>query len=185
MTVGTKAQRTRERLAQVALDLFARRGFEETSVSQIAAAAGVTPMTFYRHFATKESVLIDDPYDPLIADAVARQPPALPMLAAVARGVREAWAALPQPEEDEVRDRIRIAALTPRLRALMAQGTAVSERAIAAALRARGGDGVSSDIAAAAAVAALNAAVLAWAENGTGSLADSIARATAIMESAR
>ena len=48
-------ERTRARLLAAALDLFARQGYERTTVAQIAAAAGVTEMTFYRHFGSKES----------------------------------------------------------------------------------------------------------------------------------
>ena len=67
----SKAARTRERLQQVALHLFASRGYEQTTVADIAAAAGVTPMTFFRHFGDKEGVVLGDPYDPLIARLVA------------------------------------------------------------------------------------------------------------------
>ena len=51
-----KAERTRERLLAVALDLFAARGYHATTAAQIAAAAGVSEMTFFRHFPAKEDV---------------------------------------------------------------------------------------------------------------------------------
>jgi AcrR family transcriptional regulator len=51
---------TREALRSSALELFRERGFDEVNVSDIAGAAGVTERTFYRHFATKESVLFQD-----------------------------------------------------------------------------------------------------------------------------
>ncbi|MFX8075170.1 TetR family transcriptional regulator, partial [Acinetobacter baumannii] len=47
----------RERLARAALDLYVERGFDETSVGDIAARAGVTERTFFRHFADKREVL--------------------------------------------------------------------------------------------------------------------------------
>lgn len=77
-TAPGRTQRTRARLQTAALELFARQGYEATTVAQIAAAAGVTEMTFYRHFGTKDQLLLDDPYDPLMAGAVAAQPPGLP-----------------------------------------------------------------------------------------------------------
>ena len=51
---------TRETLKQIALDLFAERGFDEVKIAEIAAAAGVSERTFYRHFPTKEAVLFQD-----------------------------------------------------------------------------------------------------------------------------
>lgn len=51
---------TRERLQRSALELFRRDGFDATSVAEIAAGAGVTERTFFRHFPTKEAVLFQD-----------------------------------------------------------------------------------------------------------------------------
>ena len=69
-----RTERTRARLLAAALDLFARQGYDRTTVAEIAAAAGVTEMTFYRHFGSKDQLLLDDPYDPLIASAIGHQP---------------------------------------------------------------------------------------------------------------
>ncbi len=52
-----RAERTRRRLLAAGLELFAERGYDATTVAQIAAAAGVTEMTFFRHFAGKREVL--------------------------------------------------------------------------------------------------------------------------------
>jgi AcrR family transcriptional regulator len=48
---------TRERLQATALQLFASRGYDQTTVAEIAAAAEVTERTFFRHFADKREVL--------------------------------------------------------------------------------------------------------------------------------
>lgn len=55
----TPAAPTRERLVEAALDLFARRGFDATSVGEIEAAAGLQPRRggLYRHFASKDALL--------------------------------------------------------------------------------------------------------------------------------
>jgi AcrR family transcriptional regulator len=49
-----------DEIAHTALVLFAREGFEATSVEAIAAAAGCSPRTFYRYFGTKEDVMFHD-----------------------------------------------------------------------------------------------------------------------------
>ena len=45
------------RLEQAALELYTERGFEQTTVAEIAARAGLTERTFFRHFADKREVL--------------------------------------------------------------------------------------------------------------------------------
>ncbi len=55
-----RRERTRQSLRTCALARFAEHGFQKASVAEIAADAGVTERTFYRHFPTKESVLFED-----------------------------------------------------------------------------------------------------------------------------
>ena len=67
---------TREALRRAALASFARKGFSNVTVTELAREAGVTERTFFRHFPTKEAVLFAD-YDTQVewlADALAQRP---------------------------------------------------------------------------------------------------------------
>jgi AcrR family transcriptional regulator len=71
--------RVRRALVDSALELFATHGYDETTTTEIAAAAGVSPRTFFRYFATKESVVFFGEYDFVrsFADAYLAQPSAM------------------------------------------------------------------------------------------------------------
>ncbi|HVQ86451.1 MAG TPA: TetR/AcrR family transcriptional regulator [Mycobacterium sp.] len=67
---------THEALREAALKSFARKGFTNVTVTELAAEAGVTERTFFRHFPTKEAVLFQD-YDThleWLAEALAQRP---------------------------------------------------------------------------------------------------------------
>jgi AcrR family transcriptional regulator len=49
----------RQRLQQAAIELFCERGYDQTTTAEIAARAGVTERTFFRHFPDKREVLFD------------------------------------------------------------------------------------------------------------------------------
>ena len=183
--MGSRAERTRDRLLTAALELFADRGYDGTSVSQIAARAGVTEMTFFRHFPGKASVLVDDPYDPVIGVAIRRQPPGLDPISRAARGIRSAWQQLPQPSVEQVRTRLRIVAKTPTLRASIAGGTAATEAVIADALTSDGTSRREALIAAGAVMGALNTALLEWSLTDGDDLGKAIETALDLLEDRR
>lgn len=182
---GTKRARTRQRLVEHGLELIERQGYDATSVAQIAAAAGVTEMTFFRHFATKEQLVLEDPYDPYLASGIGDQPRNLPPLARAARGIRSAWAALPEPEQPEVRRRVRIAARTPSLRGAMWRSTGNTEAAIVDRLVDDGADPVEARVAASAVLAALVTGLYAWADGEIDTLGAAIGRALDVVEGRR
>lgn len=156
-------EQTRQRLAAVALDLFEAHGYVQTTTVQIAAAAGVSEMTLFRHFSTKDRLILDDPYDPVIAAAVAAQPSGLPPVVRVTGGIRAAWRVIPEPAEHATRRRLRVAATTPSLAGAIRGNTQTTEAAIADALTDTGTDPTRARIAAAAVLAALMESLTAWA----------------------
>jgi AcrR family transcriptional regulator len=156
------ATHTRARLQEAALTLFTERGYEATTVEQIAGAAGVSHMTFFRHFPTKESVVLDDPFDPAIAAAVLAQPAGLSTLVRVCAGLRTALAELDLPEQEQVRARVRIAAGTASLRAGMWSNTAITQQVIADALATDGVPELEARVVVAAVIGALTVALQDW-----------------------
>ncbi|MEA2144451.1 MAG: hypothetical protein QOG59_38 [Solirubrobacteraceae bacterium] len=84
--MGRWEPNARGRLEQAALELYAERGFDQTTVAQIAERAGLTERTFFRHFADKREVLFRGAgaLQELLVTAVAQAPDALGPIDAVA-----------------------------------------------------------------------------------------------------
>jgi TetR/AcrR family transcriptional regulator, regulator of mycofactocin system len=83
---------SRQDVEAAAVELFLARGFEQTTVDDIAAAAGIGRSTFFRYFRTKADVLwlpFDDHLEHLAA-ALAKRPSDEPVTTAIIRGVMEA-----------------------------------------------------------------------------------------------
>ncbi|WP_424862410.1 TetR family transcriptional regulator [Streptomyces sp. MMS24-I29] len=81
----------RRELAAAAMELFATKGYEATTVDEIAGAAGVARRTFFRHFRSKEEAIFPDHDDTLVrAEAVLNAAPAHEHpLDTVCRGIKE------------------------------------------------------------------------------------------------
>ncbi len=161
-TAAPRTQRTRALLQETATRLFLEQGYDATTVEQIARTAGVSHMTFFRHFPTKDAVVLDDGFDPAIAAAVAGTPPALPPLARVCAGFRAALSRVDLPAQEQVRRRVRIAAGHPALRAGMHANTEATREAVVDVLTADGADTFAARVAAAAVLAALTVALQEW-----------------------
>ncbi|MFI6445289.1 TetR family transcriptional regulator [Kitasatospora sp. NPDC050543] len=88
---AAQRQQMRQDLATAAMELFAGQGYEETTVDQIAAAAGVARRTFFRYFRSKEEAIFPDHDDTLVrvADLLASAAPDEHPLDVVCRGIKE------------------------------------------------------------------------------------------------
>jgi mycofactocin system transcriptional regulator len=124
---------TKRELELIAMRLFSEQGFDDTTVEQIAAAAGISGRTFFRYFPTKAEVLwyqFDDEVTAL-REAFAAVPDDVPMMTAVRRVVVNAnrYRAEDVPE---LRVRMHLVAATPALTATAGAHYDAWERAVSA-----------------------------------------------------
>jgi AcrR family transcriptional regulator len=114
--MGRWEPNARGRLEQAAIELFAERGFEQTTVAGIAERAGVTERTFFRYFADKREVLFggSTEFEDVLVGPVAGAPDSLAPVDAVAAGLQAA-AALLQGRRDFARRRQAIIAANAEL----------------------------------------------------------------------
>lgn len=128
-----KKARTRRAIQDQALRLFAEQGYDATTVDQIAAAAEISPSTFFRYFPTKEDVVIEDDYDPLLLEAFVSQPPELSPVAALRAAMRVSFAQIYAADQEQLLQRTRLQLEIPALRARMLTNQFTSTNALAAA----------------------------------------------------
>jgi AcrR family transcriptional regulator len=114
-----KKAKTRAAIQEQAMRLFRERGYEATTVEQIAEAAEVSPSTFFRYFPTKEAVVMYDVLDPILIEAFRRQPPGLSPIQALRNGMREVFDALPAEDVEVMWERADLMKAVPELRATM------------------------------------------------------------------
>jgi AcrR family transcriptional regulator len=132
---------THEALKRAAFELFAERGYEATATAHVAERAGVSEMTLFRHFPTKEALLLSDPFDPLMAEAVRARPSHEPAMLALVHGIRQAWGCVDAENSND---------------------TAV---ALTVALADRGVSEAQARVAVTAVIAGLSTALLDWAQS--------------------
>lgn len=130
---------SRGRLEQAALALFAERGYENTTVAEIADRAGLTERTFFRHYSDKREVLFagGGEFQELVVSAIASAPDSLAPIDAVAEGL-DAAAVLLQERRRFARRRQAIIAANAELRERELIKLASLSAGIADTLRRRG-----------------------------------------------
>lgn len=163
----------RVRLQQAAVALFGERGYDRTTAAEIAARAGVTERTFFRHFPDKREVLFDG--QTVLVDAlsasVAEAPDGLGPLAMLFRAFRSVVRLL-EDNRPFSKPRQAVISATPALHEReLAKLEALSD-ALASALKARGVPDLQAALAARAGMAAFAHATLSWLENEEPGLAD-------------
>ena len=112
-----KRRWTMREVQAAALDLFETNGYEAVSVEAIAAAAGVSAPTVYRHFGTKERLVLWDDYDSDLLSAISREAQHLSPLAAVEAGLIAALDAVYETDAKRVLRRAKLLTKQPQLRA--------------------------------------------------------------------
>jgi AcrR family transcriptional regulator len=112
-----KKARTRASIREHALRLIREQGYQATTVEQIAAAAEVSPSTFFRYFPTKEDVVLQDDFDVRMFEALERQPPDVTPVAAIRAAMRESIATLTPAEWDQLRETAALQMTVPEIRA--------------------------------------------------------------------
>ena len=97
--------------------LFREQGYQRTTVEQIAAAAEVSPSTFFRYFPTKEDVVLQDDMDTRMIEALERQPAGLSPLSAVRAAVRDAFASYTEADLEIISETVALSTSVPEIRA--------------------------------------------------------------------
>ena len=158
---------SRGRLQEAALALYSERGFDQTTAAEIAARAGLTERTFFRHFTDKREVLFGgfEILRELIVSSVAAAPAEDTPLEAVARGLDAAATLLGEGRRDLTAQRQAVIATNPELRERELAKLAEYAAAIAATLHQRGVGELQATLAAEVAMSVFRVAIERWANS--------------------
>lgn len=180
-----KKAETRQRLQEQALRLFTERGYEATTVEQIAAAAGVSHMTFFRYFPTKEDAVLSDSYDPMLVEAIRARPRTEDPVTRIRTAVREGLGAIYTAAREPLLVRVRLSLRTPALRARLWENQFATRDLLAGALE-DGEPSFATRILASACLATLTTSLEEWvATDGTAELPDLIDDAFQVLTEGR
>lgn len=112
---STRKIKTFRRIQEEAISLFLAKGYEQTTIEEIAAAAGVSHMTVFRHFPTKEALVLTDEFDTFIFEAIRQRPSAEGPVAALLNTIRELLSQVEARDSDLMLARFRLIAANPSL----------------------------------------------------------------------
>jgi AcrR family transcriptional regulator len=161
-----KKARTRRAIQEQAMRLFLDKGYAATTVQEIAAAAGVSHMTVFRYFPTKEDVVLADDYDPVIVELVRARPAGEPDVERIRHALVAGLASVYATDRDALLERTRLVLGTPALRARLWENQVQTEALLVRALDPDGGNaaGLRRRVLVAGCLAAVTTALLVWVE---------------------
>jgi AcrR family transcriptional regulator len=184
-----KKQKTRWAIQEHALRLIAQQGYDATTVEQIAAAAEISPSTFFRYFPTKEDVVLADDYDPMIMAALETEVAGEGPVTAFRRAMRDVLTQIGADERRRIFERTRLIMAVPSLRARTFESftttTALVAESVGRRLGRPPGD-LRVRVIAAACIGALTASIYAWIDaDGKRDFAEIVDESMALIEGGR
>ncbi|HEY1644085.1 MAG TPA: TetR family transcriptional regulator [Streptosporangiaceae bacterium] len=158
----------RERLQAAALELFATRGFEQTTAAEIAQAVGLTERTFFRHFSDKREVLFygQEQFLQAFVDGVDAAPPDASPFEVIAAALDAAASFFPDERRPHSRTRQIVIDQNPALRERELHKLATLATVVAGALRARGTTEPAATLAAQSGATVFGIAFAQWIRDG-------------------
>jgi AcrR family transcriptional regulator len=159
---------TPERLQKAALELFATRGFEQTTAQEIAQSVGLTERTFFRHFSDKREVLFfgQHLFVQAFLTGVDAAPPEASPLEIVASALQSGTSLFPDERRPYSRLRQSVIDQNPALQERELHKLAGLAASIGDALRARGVDGLAATLAAESGITVFEVAFAQWIREG-------------------
>lgn len=118
-----KKAKTKSAIQSHAIRLFREQGFAATTVEQVAEAAEVSPSTVFRYFATKEDLVVNDDYDPIVFAAFEAQPPELNLIQAWRHAMRDGIEQMTPEDMETQLNRSRLLLSVPELWGATLHGT--------------------------------------------------------------
>jgi AcrR family transcriptional regulator len=183
-----KKQKTRDAIQREALRLFAAQGYSATTIEQIAAAAEISPSTFFNYFPTKEDVVLYDAYDPIVVGNLAAGPPGESLSAAFRRAM-EGLSVVMERDREVILARAKLWLEEADLRARVWEEMEKAKSIFTTVLAARTGRDASDfelNVISMMLVGASFEGMLEWVrQGGRGNLATFVERALTVVDAAR
>jgi AcrR family transcriptional regulator len=114
-----KKLKMRAAIQEKAMRLFLEKGFQATTIEEIAESVEISPSTFFNYFPSKEDVVLQDDLDPLMIAAFNAQPAELSPIAALRNAMRAVFSNLTPEQNVLARQRMALISSDDDLRAAM------------------------------------------------------------------